>query len=177
MNSIKLTFLLILLSTWSLFNFGQTTFQPGENTKLVGKFNEQNQRDGEWFEINTQSGDTIAYWNYKDGKLNGAFYETIIGLNFKYKFVSSKLNNYSDIKRELFLVKGNYRNDSLHGKYEEYYANGQLYMEGEYKNNLQEGLFKLYHDNGELFYLKNHTFLYEFPQKFFHNQEKTMYLL
>ena len=47
-------------------------------------------------------------------------------------------------------VKTTYKNDKLHGAFERYYSNGQLCVKTAYKNGKRHGNYERYHDNGKL---------------------------
>lgn len=53
-------------------------------------------------------------------------------------------------KRNTLLTLAEYRNDTLHGIYEEYYASGALKMRGQYRAGLFQGSWSYWTDDGQM---------------------------
>jgi len=59
-------------------------------------------------------------------------------------------------KKPKIEIKKHYKNGKLHGSWEMFYSNGQVYWRMNYKNGKDDGPFEKFHPNGQLLYRENY---------------------
>ncbi len=138
-------------------------FENGKVREIIRLKN--NKKHGTQKSFNN-AGLLISEINYKEGILCGKYviYNNDgnitekkyyrLSPNKKYAWLHGKYVNYIG---KVLVVKGSYKDSLKHGKWFEYYTNGNLKSKVGYKNGIQSGEQINYNNNGDIQYSCNYT--------------------